>query len=455
MNRNFAIRQIKPAKETPMKRILVLFSLVLIITQGETASARSLEDVLKEKGVITEDDYKEVVKSSPVKYKLGEGFNFTSADQKFSGSIGASYQVRYTLMDLDDVNNTAAKQAQDSSKFELRRIKLLFNGYAYSPDLTYKLSINFANIAGGTTSNGGLLEETWVNYRLLDEVQFRFGQDKVQFARQFITPSTAQQFVDQSSVTAAFAPGYDTGLAILGKIAGGLINYSIAGLGGVGQNTYRATTDNAFAARITADPFGYVKYSEADLDNSVKPLWSVGSSFYRNSVNQPSANTLESNNLGFLKSTGWYGIGSPLMTAAQKFSTTEAIDFNTFGVDTVFKWQGLSITGEYFKGFAEGQTTTHSLVAEGFYGQVGYFILPKKVELAYRYSYLDPNQSATKDHWTENAAAVSWYINNHNLKLQADYTNVHKQANIASVNPGPNAKASDDQQVRFQAQILF
>jgi len=168
-------------------------------------------------------------------------------------------------MDLDGVNNTATKQAQDSSKFELKRIKLLFNGLRIYSGSNLQAVDQFANIAGGTTSNGGLLEETWMNYRLFDEMQFRFGQDKVQFSRQFITPSTAQQFVDQSVVTAAFAPGYDTGLAILGKIAGGLVNYSIAGLGGVGQNTYRATTDNAFAARITVDPFGYVKYSERIL----------------------------------------------------------------------------------------------------------------------------------------------------------------------------------------------
>jgi phosphate-selective porin OprO and OprP len=430
-----------------MKKMGVLLGLALIVAQAGSVSARSLEDVLKEKGVITEDDYKEIVKSSPVKYKLGEGFNFTSTDGKFSSSIGASYQVRYTLQDLDDVNNTATKKAQDFSKFELKRIKLLFNGYAYSPDLTYKLSINFANIAGGTTSNGGLLEETWTNYRWLDEVQFRFGQDKVQFGRQFITPSTALQFVDQSVVTNAFVPGYDTGLTIHGKIAGGLVNYSVAGLGGVGQNTYRTTTDNAFAARITANPFGDVKYSEADLDTSVKPLLSVGTNFYRDTIYIG-----ETNNLGFAKSTGWYGIGSPLMTTAQKFSTGEPLDFNTFGVDTAFKWQGLSATGEYFTGEAKGQVSKHTLRSEGFYAQAGYFVIPKEVELAYRYSYLDPNRTAGNDHWVENAAAVSWYINKHNLKLQADYTNVHKQAAIASTS-GKNA--TDDQQVRFQAQILF
>ena len=234
-----------------MKKLVLLAGLIFVASQSGVASARSLEDVLKEKGVISEEDYKEIVKSSPSKYKLGEGFNFTSADGKFNGSIGGLYQVRYTLMDLDRINNTATKKALDSSKFELKRIKLLFNGSAYSPDLTYKLSLNFANIAAGTTNNGGLLEETWLNYRVLDEFQIRFGQDKIQFSRQFITPSTALQFVDQSIVSAAFAPGYDTGIAINGKIKGGLINYSIAGVGGVGQNTYRTTPDNAFAARVT------------------------------------------------------------------------------------------------------------------------------------------------------------------------------------------------------------
>jgi len=81
---------------------------------------------------------------------------------------------------------------------------------------------------------------------------------------------------------------------------------------------------------------------------------------------------------------------SPLMTAAQKFNTLEPLDFNTFGIDTVFKWQGLSVTGEYFAGIAEGQASKHKLLAEGFYGQAGFFVIPKKVEIAYRFSYVDP-----------------------------------------------------------------
>ncbi len=445
-----------------MKKLGLLLGLALFVASAGSASAKSLEDVLKEKGVITEEDYKEVQKSTPVKYKPGEGFNFTSAYGKFSASIGGSYQVRYTFFDGDDVNKPATDP--DSSKLELRRIKLLLNGYAYSPDLTYKMNINFANINGGTTSNGGLLEETWLNYRLIDEVQFRFGQDKVQFGRQWITASTAQQFVDNSTVTSAFVPGYDTGAMIHGKIAGGLFNYNIAGYGGVGQNTWRGKTDNAFAARLTVNPLGDVKYSESDVEYSQKPLVSVGANYFRDTLSSTAAVaanpvtvtpatpvTVESNQLNFLKGAGgWYGIGK----GTTKFNSSEKIDFNTFGADAVFKWRGFSATGEYFLAQADGQTSNKVMRAQGFYAQAGYFIIPKTFELAYRYSYLDPDRDATRNLWTENTVGASWYVyGNHNLKVQADYTNVHKQANLIATTAG--TQPTDDNQVRFQVQLVF
>lgn len=290
-----------------------------------------------------------------------------------------------------------------------------------------------------------------MNYRLLDELQIRFGQDKVPFGRQLITQSSQQQFVDSSMVTLAFVPGVDTGLMLHGKIGGGLVNYNIGGYGGVGQNTFRSTSDNAFAARIAVNPLGDMKYSEADLDNSQTPLVSVGANFYRNTLNGSSTG-VEANNLSFAGSKGWYGIGNPLQSAAKKITTTEAVDFNTAGFDMAFKWRGFSAQGEYFMAQAEGQTSKNSVKAEGFYAQAGYFVIPGTLELAARYSYLEPNQDFLNDNWVETTGAVSWYIKKHSLKLQADYTNVHKQSAIA-FNNKPNS--TDDQQVRFQAQLMF
>ena len=440
-----------------MKRKTLLLTALAIVLAGNNSFGRTLEDVLKEKGVITEDDYNAVIKTKPVDYTLGSGFTLTSPDEKFKLSLGSCMQVRYTLMDLDNINDSAAKQAQDSSKFELRRIKLYFNGYAYSKDLTFKLMTNFANLQGGSTKNGGILEETYLNYRLFDALQFRTGQDKVQFGRQFITSSAAQQFVDTSVVTNAFVPGFDTGVMVHGKIADGLVNYNIGGYGGVGQNTFRSTTDNAFAARLTINPLGDMKYSESDVEYSQKPLVSLGGNFYRNTLNSNEMNTstTTNNNVMFANATtGWFGLGNAL-SGNKGISASESVDFNTAGFDAAFKWQGFSAQGEYFMARADGQTSKNSVRAQGFYVQSGYFVIPKQLELAARYSYLDPNQDVTSDHWVESTGAVSWYINNHNLKLQADYTNVHKQNMIASTNKGVSASATDDQQVRLQAQILF
>lgn len=426
-----------------------------LFQSGQITFAKTLEDLLKEKGVLTQDDLKSV-SNTPCKYKQGEGFSFTSSDEKFQGTIGGSMQLRYTFMDLDDANDTADRHAQDYSKFELRRVKLCLSGYAYTKDLTYKMQTNFANLSGGTISNGGgLLEETWMNYRLRDEVQFRFGQDKVQFGREFITSTTSQQFVDQSVVTTAFTAGYDTGFMINGKIAGGFFNYNAGVYGGLGQNTYRATNDNAFTARITANPLGELKYSESDVEDSQRPLVSISGQYYMNTINPSEQNTstATNNQLNFnAKKKGWFAISNPLSPADSQISSAEVVDYKTSGLDAAFKWRGASFQGEFFMARAEGHTTGNKVSARGYYAQAGYFIIPQTLELAARHSFIDPNRDVASDHWSENTAAVSWFINKHNLKIQADFTGIHKQPLIASTS---GADATNDKQIRMQLQMLF
>src|SRR3972149_3667941 len=105
-------------------------ALLAAIFIGQVASARTLEDVLKEKGVITEQDYREVTKVKPVDYKLGKGFTFTSSDEKFQLSIGARLQARYSFLDKDSASD-------DVSEWKIRRMKFWMRGYAYTKNLTY------------------------------------------------------------------------------------------------------------------------------------------------------------------------------------------------------------------------------------------------------------------------------------------------------------------------------
>ncbi|MDD2733639.1 MAG: porin [Desulfuromonadaceae bacterium] len=406
-----------------MKKKLAAAGILAIVLAGQNAFAKTLEDVLKEKGVITEEDYKAVTKSRPLDYKLGKGFTFTSPDEKFQLSLGARLQSRYTFTD----NETG----QDVSEFRVRRMKLFMTGHAYTKDVTYKLQVNFAD-------QSKLFEDAWLNYRLMDETQVLFGQEKVQFARQEITSSGAQQFVDRANATDTFKVGRDTGLMLHGKVAKGLVNYNLGLYGGVGQNTLRSTNNNALAARLVFNPLGEMPYSEGDLEQNEKPLVSIGTNYFKNTLKKTSTTAFEINNLTFAGSNGWLGKGT------STFNATEKVDINTFGVDTAFKWMGFSAQGEYFVGQADGQDSDKTLRAHGFYAQAGYFIIPKKLEVATRYSYVDPNRDSANDLRTEISGAVSYYFDKNNLKLQADVTNIHKQP-----------ARSDDMQGRVQAQIVF
>ena len=413
---------LRETKEEDVKGKIITAGLLAALAVVGNADAKSLEDILKEKGVITEADYKEVSKVKPIKYKLGSGFTFTSEDEKFSLNVGSRIQARYTFTDKDEAN--------DVSEWKVRRAKFWLKGHAYSKDLTYKVQVNFVD-----SGSSKMLEDAFLSYKFIKEAQLLVGQDKVPFARQELTSSGAQQFVDRSNATDTFKPGRDMGAMFHGKAIDGMLEYAAGWYGGGGQSQTRNSNNNAVAVRIAVNPLGEMKYSEADLEYSKKPLVSVGANWYRNAFVKG-----ETNNASFYGK--WLNKGA-------KFATNEQIDVNTAGADLAFKWMGFSAQGEYFWAQGDGDSLANTKQrAHGFYAQAGYFIIPKHLEAAVRYSYVDPDRSVTNNIQTETQGAISYYFNNHNLKLQADVTNIHAQRAL------PN-NSTDDMQYRLQAQIIF
>ncbi len=413
------------------KGIFAGIALVALLAAGP-AGARSLEEILKEKGVITEADYKEATRAKPLDYKPGKGFTFTSSDEKFQLSIGGRIQPRYTYTDADNVT----RSGQDVSEWKVRRAKIYVGGYAYSKDLTYRIQMALEN-----GSSAKLLDDAYLNYRFADALQVQAGQFKIPFTRQELISDALLQFVDRSNAVDSFKPSYDFGAMAAGKFGQGIFAYNAGIFGGAGQSTARATNNNALAVRLVANPSGNVPYSEADLGQSAKPLVSVGASYFRNSLKKTSSTAFETANPGYAASTGWLGKG------VSTFATNEVVDIDMFGADIAFLWKGLSFQAEYLEGHAEGQTSGSTLRARGMYAQAGYFLIPRKLEAAARYSYVDPKRSAVNDIQAEAQGAVSWYFYDHNLKLQADYSNIHKQISVNT--------SADDKQVRVQAQVVF
>ena len=413
-----------------MKKSLVALVAALgacfMVAQG--AEAKSLEDILKEKGVITEADYQEIAKSSPkIDYKIGSGFSVTSPDEKFMLNIGGLMMVRYMFADNDT--------AQDVSQFSLKKGRVWFKGYAFTKDLEYRLQLAFEN-----SGNNKMLEYAYVKYNFMKEIQLAAGQSKPIFGRQNMSSVASLQFVDVAPVVSAFSPGYDLGAYASGKIMGGIINYDLSVSNGAGQTTARNSNNNAFLAHLQFNPLGYVGWGEGDTGISKKPLVTIGSAFYMNTLARSGAG-FETNNLGYAStSKGWVGKNAAYFNAAEK------VDINSVNIDAAFKWMGASLQAEYFWGQADGQITDNTVRAQGYYAQAGYMILPK-LELAMRYSYLDPNRDQANDSITEILGGVSYYFNSHKLKLQADVGNIHTQKT--------SALATDDMQYRVQVEVNF
>ncbi len=419
-----------------MKKKFAAIGLLAIALTSQSASAKNLEDVLKEKGVITEEDYKEVTKSKPFDYKLGKGFTFTTPDEKFQLTLGGRMQFRYTFMDNDGTT-------QDTSQWDAKRIRLIAQGYAYTKNLTYTLE--FDPRAVTPTASKSLIN-AWLNYKLIDEAQIMVGQFKSPWARQELISDGSLQFVDRSIAVDAFKPSYEIGAMLNGKIANGLAYYYAGVFNGAGQTSTRSSNDNLFVARAVVNPLGDFSNYEADLETSPKPLLSIGANYFRNTVNKSTSGgtaSLDISNPNYASSSGWLGKS---FNKTGFSAANDKLDVDSYGADLAFKWMGLSLQGEYLLGQAEAQSNGHLLRAQGFYAQAGYTIIPKTLEVAFRYSYLDPDRDKSNDLMTETIGAVSYYFNKHNLKLQGDVGNIHDQAKGAM---------NDAMQYRVQAQIIF
>jgi len=399
------------------KRFLAVGAILaaaVLVAQG--AQAKTLEDILKEKGVITEADYKEVTKSKPLDYKIGKGFTVTSADEKFQLNIGGRLVYRYTFLDKDS--------GQDTSKFDFAKARLIAQGYAFTKDLTYRLEMDARQLAQSKddSTRGGLVD-AYINYKVMDELQFLFGQTKVKYAYSMIQSDATLMFVDRVPWIGRYAPGYELGAFAYGKLFGGIMDYAISGTNGDGQTNAGSTNHNAFAARMAFSPLGAMANDEPDLAISKKPLFTIGANYFYN-------------NLATGENSAAYG------TAWNGYK-----DLQNYGFDAHFKWMGIAIQGEALYAQGDSYAADAGKRAMAWYAQAGYMITPK-IGLAVRFSQQDPDRAVSGDMQSEQIGAVSYYFFGHNLKVQADVANVHQQ-NGASKAP------TDDMQYRLQAQLIF
>ncbi|WP_445957825.1 porin [Yeosuana sp.] len=351
--------------------------------------------------------------------KFGKGlFNLVGKDSSWTMKVAARMQF-LTVVDWD---NQDGKYIDPQSEFTVRRARLKFDGFAYSPKLEYKLELGLSNddISGASVYTGNApryILDAVVKWHFAKNLELWFGQTKLPGNRERVISSGNMQFVDRSLLNSRFNIDRDIGFQLRHhfNLTDSFIVKEIFALSqGEGRNI---TTGNLgghqYTTRVELLPFGDFEsdgdYSGGDLKREETPKLALGVSYdYNNNAvkNRSNQGSYMTNDIGFYET-----------------------NINTLFIDAMFKYNGFSFMGEYanrdskdpYAKNSDGSLTGSEVqVGNGLNLQAGY-LFKTNWELAGRYTNIAYDKTITgRDVENQYTLGVSKYIVGHKLKVQSD-----------------------------------
>ncbi len=381
------------------------------------------------------------------------GFYIKSSDEKFLLKINGYMHFRWTGMarQTDDPTVVGRQKRDDINAFEIEDLFLTFGGHIHDPKLTYKIVV----LGDTDSAHNWRTYNAYINYAAMPELQFTAGLVKLPFGRQELSSKSTLQFVDRSLANEFFNLDRSIALAVHGTIAkkltyiAGIAN----GIANANDTIEQMDTNFIYGGRLIAHLLGGPIMTESDLAFSKDPQLEVGMSMGFGDDN------------GDLNPGAWYSIPDRIRRGRGLGGTAVAdltgTDYFQFGADVAFRYRGFSATAEYWVRTIDGDSkysqwelltgrddATHQ---QGGYVQVGYFVIPKKVEVAGRLGGVwDHGNDAA---W-EYAVGVNYFpFSTYNVLVQADYTRISESPCVSSsANWGLNDEVD---MVRVQLQVKF
>lgn len=346
---------------------------------------------------------------------FGNGIiNTVARDSSFSLKFGARFQSLFSsqwIFPEDDTNPSG------NSNFLIRRARLKFDGFAYTPKLEYKLELGLSNrdISGGDEFTGNApryILDAVVKWNFFENFVLWAGQTKLPGNRERVISSGDLQLVDRSLLNSRFNIDRDIGLQLHHTQAYGnfLIKKIFSFSQGEGRNVITGNLGGfQYTGRFELLPFGnFEDYEQASLTRYQNLKLSAGVTYDHNN------NAVRSrSNMGRYMITD-YG-----------FHQT---DINTLFIDFMLKYKGLSIMGEFANRDAENPvalnadgTPTGEVVNEGnaLNLQAGY-IFKNNYEVTGRFTNVERQFPEILDLETQYTLGFSKYFVGHKLKVQAD-----------------------------------
>ena len=352
----------------------------------------------------------------------------------------------------------ANRSENDASSFNVRRLRFYFMGHLFDPD--FKYYIQFRSETAENAQTPGALSLLDMNFTSthIKWANVQFGQYKVYFNRSQINSTASLQFAERALVQDAFtASGLDRrdiGITVMNDEELFPINYYFGVFNGAGPSFNRLgsfgseeATVNCPGGQTAGNPFpspascpvnqrnlnanvridvdrlmtvgrlnfnilGRPGYGEGDLAYSETPQFAVGGGYsYNPGVNTSTDNAfvgIDLANLNFRRQMATIGNARILGQGV--------VDLSTWTLDYALKYRGFLFQLEFWfrqvnrhnKGLPCVQTLTQggacTTFAPGQYGnmtgwmvQSGYYVIPRKLELAARYTFWYPDTNSGGD----------------------------------------------------------
>lgn len=340
--------------------------------------------------------------------KFGKGiFHFTGKDNTWSIKMAARMQMLSTF-NLDNTNGLGNL----SSSALVRRSRLKFDGFAYTPKLKYKLELGLSNndLSGGdatTKEANRLILDAVVMWNFTGNFVLWYGQTKLPGNLERVISSGNLQFVDRSRLNKEFTIDREFGVQLrhhFNVTDKFVVREKLAISQGEARNI---TVDNKgghqYTGRLELLPLGLFEskgdYSGGDLKREKTPklMLSGGYNYIQDAVRERGNQ------------------GDYFIDLNDELTLADATDVSTLYLDAMFKYKGFSFMGEYADRKAKDETNVR--VGNGLNLSAGY-LLKSNWEVASRYTNISlENGGEERNEYT---VGVSRYIAGHKLKVQTD-----------------------------------
>ena len=363
--------------------------------------------------------------------KFGKGlFNLVGQDSTWTMKVGLRFQTLATSQ--WDVSNGLTNP---ETSMLIRRSRLKFDGFAFSPKLKYKVELGLSNrdqsgASYYTHESPRYILDAVLKWNFSGNFVLWFGQTKLPGNRERVISSANLQQVDRSLLNSRFTIDRDMGIQLRHKfnLSDTFVVKEIFSIAqGEGRNITRGNQGgHQYTTRVELFPFGEFAskgdYKGSDLKFEQTPKLSLGVAYDFNN----NASKTRSNQGSYM-----YINGTSEGSSADFYQT----NISTLYIDAMYKHKGFSFMAEYanrdaddpFAKNSDGTLTGDEVqVGNGLNLQSGY-MLSKTVEVSGRYTNISLDKTITgKGAENQYTLGLSKYIAGHSLKVQTDlsYTDI-------------------------------